>query len=168
MERELERLGFKHDTCEDAPICRWVIGAALLDLMPASPDVLGFANPWYPHALKVARLHVLPSGRQVRVIDAPTFVATKLQAFADRGAGDFMASHDLEDIVAVVDGRDELIAELRASEQALREFIATRIGQMLARPAFLEALPGHLPPDSASQARLPEVERKLRSMAGEA
>jgi len=32
------------------------------------------------------------------------FLATKFAAFDGRGKGDYMASHDLEDIVAVVDG----------------------------------------------------------------
>jgi hypothetical protein len=31
-------------------------------------------------------------------------VATKLEAFLKRGGGDYIASHDLEDIVTVVDG----------------------------------------------------------------
>jgi len=47
----------------------------------------------------------LLSGRIISLIAAPVFIATKLEAFHDRGGGDFLASHDLEDIVTVVDGR---------------------------------------------------------------
>lgn len=166
LERELEQRGLKHDTREDAPICRWVIGPALLDLMPASVDLLGFANPWYPHALKSAEAHLLPSGRTVRIVDAPTFLATKLTAFDDRGIGDYMASHDMEDILAVLDGRSELADEIRTTAPEVREFLALRFGAMLAEPRFLQALPGHLPPDNASQARLPDLEQKLRKIAG--
>jgi hypothetical protein len=35
------------------------------------------------------------------------FVATKLEAFASRGGGDFLTSHDLEDVLNIVDGREE-------------------------------------------------------------
>lgn len=43
------------------------------------------------------------------------FIATKLEAFADRGGGDFLASHDLEDITTVTDGRPELTDEAAAA-----------------------------------------------------
>ena len=40
-----------------------------------------------------------------------------------------------------------------------------RLGALLATPAFIEALPGHLPGDAASQERLPDLEDKLRRIA---
>ncbi len=33
----------------------------------------------------------------IRLISAPAFIATKLEAFYDRGKGDVYISHDLED-----------------------------------------------------------------------
>jgi len=51
----------------------------------------------------------LPSGRYICLITAPVFIATKLEAFHDRGGGDFLVSHDLEDVVTVIDGRPALI-----------------------------------------------------------
>ncbi len=39
-------------------------------------------------------------------------LVTKLGAFASRGGGDFMNSHDLEDVLNIIDGRGELGAEL--------------------------------------------------------
>ena len=44
-------------------------------------------------------------------------VTSKIEAFHGRGNGDFMASHDMEDIISLIDGRAEIITEvLRASE----------------------------------------------------
>jgi hypothetical protein len=40
------------------------------------------------------------------------FVATKFEAFHGRGNNDHLASHDLEDIITVVDGRPELMGNL--------------------------------------------------------
>ena len=36
--------GFKHDLSPEAPICRWVLDGAMLDLMPSEPGILGFHN----------------------------------------------------------------------------------------------------------------------------
>jgi len=67
----------------------------------------------------------------------PLFIATKLEAFRGRGGGDVVTSHDLEDIVMVIDGRPELV----------------------------EALPGFLLPDAASQARRQSIERRMKGLA---
>lgn len=56
----------------------------------------------------------------VRMITAPYFIACKLAAFAGRGNGDYLMSHDMEDIVAVMDGRPELVSEVGISTDVLR------------------------------------------------
>lgn len=66
-------------------------------------------------------------------------------------------SHDLEDVVTVVDGRPALIDDLRGAPEELRTYIATEISSLLRTPQFLDALPGHLPGDSASRSRVPIV-----------
>jgi hypothetical protein len=48
----------------------------------------------------------------------------------------------------------------------LRGYLADRFRGLLAQPAFMDALPGHLPGDAASQERLPELLAKLREIAG--
>src|SRR5580704_13878272 len=42
LERQLENGGFRHDRSSDAPICRWTVDSALLDVMPTNESVLGF------------------------------------------------------------------------------------------------------------------------------
>ncbi|HLF96951.1 MAG TPA: hypothetical protein VI457_07385 [Methylococcaceae bacterium] len=166
VEKALRALGFVQDMRPQAPICRWQIGAVVVDVMPPLEEVLGFANRWYPHALQTAQAIALPSGRPIRLIAAPVFVVTKLEAFDGRGKGDFLFSHDLGDLLAVVDGRDALLAECRASASELRLYLADCFRVLLAQPAFIDALPGHLPGDSASQERLPELVAKLHELAG--
>ena len=95
---------------------------------------------------------------------APLFVATKLEAFSDRGHGDYLASHDLEDIVTVVDGRPELVDEVRSGPSEVRDYVRDRLGLLLADEGFVTALPGHLPGDAGSQARLPLLLERLRSL----
>jgi hypothetical protein len=40
----LRTLGFKEDSSEGAPLCRWIHGALTLDVMPLDSRVLGFSN----------------------------------------------------------------------------------------------------------------------------
>jgi hypothetical protein len=168
LECQLEQSGFQHDRSPDAPVCRWRVGACILDVMPTDEAVLGFGNRWYAVAVRTAESMRLPSGRSIRLIAPPVFLATKLEAFHGRGGGDFLASHDLEDIAVVVDGRPELANEVAACEIALRTYLASEIGSLLRNAAFLEALPGHLPGDEASQARLPIIRERLRRLAASA
>jgi len=115
LEKEFSQLGFKRDMSADAPICRWRLGELEVDLMPTESSILGFSNRWYPLAVETALPLTLPSGVTIRLISAPAFMATKFVAFADRGNRDFLASHDLEDIINLIDGRPELIDEVAQS-----------------------------------------------------
>ena len=161
LERELEGAGFSHDRSPDAPVCRWVVGKCLLDVMPTDEGILGFGNRWFSEAIRTAESVQLPSGRTIRLVTPALFLATKLEAFRMRGGGDFMASHDLEDIVTVVDGRPELSGDVQASAPPLRAYIANEISALIQNTAFMEALPGHLPGDDASQARVALIRERL-------
>jgi hypothetical protein len=166
MEKALRARGFVQDMGPDAPICRWRIGAVIVDVMPTLEKILGFANRWYPLALETALPVALPSGRPIRLITAPVFIATKLEAFDGRGRGDFLFSHDLGDMLSVVDGRGSLLAECRSSPAELQSYIGERFRTLLSNRAFVEALAAHLPGDLASQERLPELQTTLRRLAG--
>lgn len=165
IERALTARGFVQDMSRDAPICRWRIGAVAVDVMPTVETVLGFSNRWYSLATRTAQRVALPGGVEIRLIRAPEFMATKLEAFAGRGNNDYLFSHDLGDLIAVVDGRATLPDECSASDTALKAYLGDWFTRLTAAPRFMEALTGHLPGDAASQERLPELENKLRELA---
>jgi predicted nucleotidyltransferase len=165
VEALLGQRGFEHDMSTDAPICRWRFEGIAVDLMPSEECVLGFANRWDPLAISSAQRVMLEEGLAIRLIAAPVFIATKFEAFRDRGKNDFLMSHDLEDIVTVVDGRVALIEEVKQAPDNLRESLASSFRKLLAEDDFLDALPGHLPGDAASQARLAGLLKKLRDLA---
>jgi superfamily II DNA or RNA helicase len=165
LDSQLLALGFQPDRSEGAPICRWRVGPLTVDIMPTDGAILGFSNRWYAEAMAMATRREVAPGVTVKVVSAPYFVATKLEAFLDRGGADFMASHDLEDIIAIIDGRDALIDEVRAASAELRSYLASTFAGFLSTPAFVDAVPGHLRGDPASQARLPLVQQRLRALA---
>ncbi len=165
LEDALVARGFRHDTREGAPICRWRLGDFLLDVMPTAPEILGFSNRWYPEALRSAQICELPSGVRIRLVAPPAFLATKLEAFFGRGCGDYLGSHDLEDLVAVIDGRPEIVDEVKVAEPALQTYLSEQLGPLLADEAFRTALQGHLPGDPGSQARFPKLLDRLGAIA---
>lgn len=165
VERELVDRGFVHDLRTGAPICRWRVSEVVVDVMPTDETILGFSNRWYPFAVETAQRIALPSAVEIRLVLPPVFVATKLEAFAGRGNNDFLFSHDLGDLIAVVDGRESLVAECQASDEKLKIYLRDRFTALLKNTAFMQALPGHLPPDRASQDRLPDLEEKLHDLA---
>ena len=105
----LRALGFSEDASEGAPLCRWVHSEKILDVMPLDEKILGFSNRWYRAAMEAANTHQLFPDLEIRVVTAPYFLATKIEAFKGRGRGDFFASHDLEDLVFVIDGRSTIV-----------------------------------------------------------
>jgi len=166
LAKRLRELGFSEDQSADAPICRWHVGEILLDVMPTHPEILGFGNEWYKPAFDAAEWGVLPSGNKIRIVSPPYFLATKFAAFEGRGQGDYMMSHDMEDIVAVLDGRQEIVEEVRNCDPKLRDFLQARLAVLLKDDRFLEALPGHMPGDAGSQARVPIIIQRLKAIAG--
>lgn len=166
VEQRLRERGFSQDMRPDAPVCRWQVEGVTVDVMPTEERILGFANRWHPLGVATAQPVELPSGVIIRVIQAPVFVGTKLEAFHGRGASDYLFSHDLGDILSIVDGRDSLVQECALALQPLRIYLSEQFTALLADRRFLDALPGHLPGDATSQDRLPDLEAKLRQLAG--
>ena len=166
LEKELRGKGFKQDMGEGAPVCRWLIDQIKVDVMPTQSDILGFTNRWYLPAITNATSVELAGDLTIRLVAPPYFLATKFEAFRGRGGGDFQASHDMEDIITVLDGRPEIVSEIRASADDVKMFLSASFCEFLSKDEFLDAIPGHLPPDRASQARLPYVMGRLKEIAG--
>ena len=160
----LRALGLGEDTTPGAPLCRWRHGDLIVDVMPTDATVLGFSNRWYPTAIETAQRFQI-SGHDVRVVTPALFIATKLEAFHGRGGDDVIASHDLEDIISVVDGRPEIVGDVAAAPDDVRAYIGAEIRALLHNRDFTEALAGFLLPDPASQARRSLLEGRLRSLS---
>ena len=163
---KLNLQGFQIDTRPDAPLCRWTKNEIVLDVMPINKEILGFTNSWYQSSVENAiDFDILPE-RKIKIVSAPYFCATKIEAFEGRGNGDFITSHDLEDLITVVDGRIELADEIYESSPDLRNFIAGKFDLFLANRKFCDALPGYLYPDESVQSRLEMLIERLQKIAG--
>ncbi len=160
----LRARGFSQTLAEGEPPYRWTIVGMKLDVMPTSEKVLGFSNRWYEPAMRTAVTVQLRGGPEIRLVTPAYFVATKLEAFEDRGRGDYLESHDLEDVLSVVDGRPEIVDEIANSEPSLRAYVAATFAKLIADDGFFNALPGIIL-DGSPAARLPVVLERLKAIA---
>lgn len=91
----------------------------------------------------------------ILLVSAVAFVATKLEAFTGRGRGDYLSSHDIEDVLNIVDGREELATEVAAAPFEPRRAIGEAFNRLLTDLNFANALPGMLAdPERANLVRL--------------
>lgn len=141
---ELMLRGFKQTMADNTPPFRWYWQRMQLDLVPLDEKVLGFANRWYRTGFEAAVQTEVATGLVLRHLSAPYFLATKFEAFNDRGRNDVYTSHDLEDILTVVEGRPELAQELSVAAMDVREYVVDCVAKLLANPDFGNALGGLL------------------------
>lgn len=128
----IERLAAKNFkiTGEDEVNCRFRFNDVVVDVMPSDPAVLGYANRWFVEGLARADKFTLPSGTVIQIFKPTYFLATKLEAFSGRGGGD-PYHKDVEDILILIDGRTELLEEVRQAEPELKGFITSGIRELM-------------------------------------
>lgn len=116
---------------EDEIICRLRLGELKVDFMPDDEKILGFSNRWYQQALANTQNYQLTDDLVIRLLSPPYFIATKLEAYKGRGGNDLLASRDIEDILNIVDGRPELLEDIKATDPQVRNYIAEAMAALL-------------------------------------
>ena len=153
-ERTLEARGFRHDTSEDAPICRWIADGIVVDVLPVREEVLGWKSRWFEEI----------EGTPVRVVSPPFFVALKLEAFEDRGRGDFVGSTDFEDVICLFNGRGTLVNEIMA-EPIVCPAISEKFATYLGNPDIEDAVMGFVQTESRPEDRFAAIMSAFRKLA---
>lgn len=158
---ELKKLGFKNS----AAIYRWRYDDLILDIMPTDEKILGFSNRWYAAAIQHYITQKITDDLFIKTVTAPYFLATKLEAFKGRGNEDYLGSHDLEDILTVIDGRAEIISEINSAEITLKQYLAETFNTLLQNSQFITALPGHLNYGSITTDRVKIILDRIKEIA---
>ena len=157
--QRLQAVGFHLDQLPGAPVCRYrTTDGLVLDAMPLDGEILGFSNQWYPLVMDTAVSVDLTAGVVIRTAHPTALLATKWEAFLNRGGDDPFGSHDLEELLMLIAGRPELTDELQSLPMDARAFIADSAQMLLAAPWFDDILEGTFP-DSQ---RLPNVLVRIR------
>jgi predicted nucleotidyltransferase len=112
--------------------------------MPTSDEILGFANRWYEEAFQHAVNVTIDTDLTIRIFSSPYFIATKLEAFKDRGEGDGRFSSDFEDIVYVLNNRTTIWDDMNNATTHLRSYLKHEFQQLSINPYIDEWISSHL------------------------
>jgi hypothetical protein len=170
LDAELRALGFHQamDAHHAHHAHRWrAPDGTPFDLVPSGAHLGATGSPWDRIAIETAVTTEVAPGVRARHASAPAFLALKWAAFLDRGAADPFASHDLEDILALLASRPAIEEGVARAPAELRRFIAERAGRFLAQPAhrdLLAACLGRLPDAGAVMAGVESVLGELRGL----
>jgi hypothetical protein len=124
LAKRLRGIGLQECTEQDAPLCRWVYQDLLVDVMPCDKSVLGFSNRWYVEGIAHKIFYRLPSGRNIWIFPPIYLLASKVEAFLSRGM-DLRLSKDIEDIVILLDGCEELAEQFNQAQKDVKIFLAS-------------------------------------------
>lgn len=147
IEEQLRALGFSHPLDGEAPICRWQYKGIQVDVMPIEGKILGFTNRWYPDGFEKSIVTKLPDGQDIRIFALPYLIASKVEAFRDRGKGDYLGSTDLEDVVALLDGVPDFLEQIQGAPQTVRTYLQENFRELVQDERFVDSLEGHFPSD---------------------
>lgn len=140
-EEKLRDRGFKQKIFSDEAglddvICTMWLEDLRVDFMPDNPDIFGFSNSWYREALEHAEEHELAPGITIKVVSPVYFIATKLEAYSSRGKNDPLTSDDAADIIALFEGRESLVDEIKDSKEDLKKFISANLKSLVENDQF--------------------------------
>ncbi|MFS4492908.1 hypothetical protein [Maribacter sp. 2308TA10-17] len=157
MLERLADLGFSPDP-NGPSICRYLYKDIAVDIMPAKDSSIGPANKWYTIGFE----NLWPAtvkGQNIRVFSAPCYLATKFEAFNDRGT-DYRTSHDFEDIIYVLDNRTTIVEEIENDHSKIKQFLKEELIKIQQSTNFIEIISCHIHPLIVTD-RLPLLKEKI-------
>lgn len=142
LEEKLHQKGFVND--QDSGIaCRYKVQGISVDIMPTNDRSFGFDSMWYEPGFEKAIAYTLDDKHTIRILSAPYYLATKLEAFRDRGHGDGRTSQDFEDIVFVLENRAPIWDEIKSTDENLKSFLIDEFSHLLSEPYLSEWIYSH-------------------------
>lgn len=147
MGEMLRKAGFRQDGSSNESIESWRWKEIRVDFLPHRPIGGMQANRWFPFLMEEAKCVEVVSGKFAWCASAPCFIATKFEAFFSRGNGDYLLSKDIEDILAVIDGRAEFLNEINVCAHEVRDFVTHCCRCLLADERFMDCLQQLIPDD---------------------
>lgn len=130
LQQQLREHGFSIDMGEEV-VCRMLLGELKVDFMPVDEKTLGFTNKWYRDAVATAQDYQLTDQLVIKLVAPEYFIATKVEAYLGRGNGDCLSSHDIEDLLNIFDGRQEIVEEIKNTSVALKGYISEQLKSLM-------------------------------------
>lgn len=160
IQEKLGKLGFHPDPYGHA-ICSYKYKDIPVDIMSAEDGPLGPANTWYKVGFKNLWT-AKAKNQEIKILSAPCYLATKFEAFTNRGS-DYRTSHDMEDIIYILDNRINIVAEISESEDQIQQFLITQLMKIINNGLLDEVLMAHIHP-LMQEEHLPLVIEKINQI----
>lgn len=160
VQDQLGVLGFHPDPFGQS-ICSYKYNDIPVDIMATEDGPLGPANRWYKigfENLWTAKA----KDQEIKILSAPCYLATKFEAFNDRGS-DYRTSHDIEDIIYVLDNRIGIVEEIQKDDYRIATFIKEQLQKIMSKGMMQEVLIAHIHPLMLEE-RLPIVVEKINQI----
>lgn len=160
LQERLAQLGFSPDPNGQA-ICSYLYKGIAIDIMPAEDSAIGPANRWYKIGFKNLKT-VVVRDQEISILSAPCYIATKFEAFNNRGT-DYRTSHDFEDIIYVLDNRTTIVSEIDEDHPEVKQYIKEELIKIYKSATFKELLSCHIHPLIIAD-RLPLLIEKVENI----
>lgn len=169
VEQALRAKGFVHDTLIGAPACRWKFRGATVDILSPNKEIMGFTSRWYKEAMGNALIKDL-GGISVKIFTLPYFLATKIEAFNGRGNSDFIGSHDMEDIVTIIDLAEQDLLEgvLKSHGENIVQHLVGEFTRLMGNRDFVDSIHGHISDRENLDSRVDTVKSRLENLIARA
>lgn len=160
VQKKLSELGFQPDPFGHA-ICSYKYNDIPVDIMATEDGPLGPSNRWYKVGFKNL-WNVKVKDQEIKILSAPCYLATKFEAFKNRG-NDYRTSHDIEDIIYVLDNRIDIVSEITEGEPSILLFIREQLEIIINKRILKEVLVSHIHPLMLDE-RIVIVEEKIEQI----
>ncbi len=142
LRESLIQKGF-YQSAEDNVICRFRYEDIKVDVMSTKEIGWAPANRWFAPGFQY-RVPVQLDEVIIHILPLPYFLASKLEAFYDRGKTDPRTSHDFEDIVYLLNYTSDLKLQIQTSDNELQQYLIGRFADILTDKVKQEAILGYL------------------------
>lgn len=161
ISKKLRNIGFSEDMSSPV-ICRFRKRKMILDVMPTNEKILGFSNKWYAEGYKKSVTKNV-DGIVIKVFDVPYMVATKIEAFKGRGKNQYSTSHDIEDIVTIIDGCSQVSSKIQSAGNEIKAFLKKELQLMMSNNQFLSSIDAHISDRTNLSARKQIILNRIKS-----
>lgn len=137
-------------SAEDTVMCRFRYEGIPVDVMAIEEIGWAPANRWFRPGFDHLRMLELEPRIKVRILSVAYFLASKFEAYNNRGDSDPRTSKDFEDIVYVLDNNTDLVNNIITAPDEVKAFLKERFNELLS-DEMEEAVLSHLNPVTQSE-----------------
>ena len=161
LDKQLAERGFHLDINSEA-ICSYKYEGIAVDVMAATNSMHGPTNRWYAIGFDSLQEFKIDSV-VIQILSAPCYLATKFEAYNDRGENDYRTSHDFDDIIYVLDNRTTIVEEIKQADDKTKKFLCAELRKIVQNRHSEEILSAQLHP-LIREERYPMLLEKIKTI----